>query len=617
MKQTSRIFLLIAVWIPSFFVEIPEVWAQVFSKPDSNRIYKELKIESKRSKFTAWLFQTIIVERREPQPARNVKAVKEVDPFAGQQGKIIRTLRIKVLDPFGQSVNDTARRSGNRFERYGNNIHVTSKTFLIRNQLLFRDGDSLNALDISESERILRQAPYITDARIYINPISKTNPSSKDSVDVTVWVQDQWSIIPESAFDPTAPNLKITDKNFLGLGTSIRQELGYQFSDHSMVIRGQYGLFNLRKSFVSINLIYQLTRDVNSVGIHFDRPFFSPLTRWAGGFSAVRSSEYFYPYPDTLHVLHQFPLVYDVVDGWLGKSWQIENGQSELKRSTSLVAGLRVVHSEFHVRPVLETDVYQQNSNQTLFLASFGISRREFYKEKYLYRFGANEDVPIGFSFQATVGHQMNEWNGNLFYSGASASMGGFAQPFGYFAVQLGYGNFYNKINISRGLIRGNVNYFSNLGRVGKWSVRQFASISSVFGIDREPFEFVNLNGSQMYGFSSSTVKGKSKAILNLETVFYMPYNVLGFRLAPVLFIGLSKIGDTMQEVLNSRLFQAFSVGLLVRNENLVFNTFELSIGIYPYLPGGKDGIRLNPVSSYRLKVRDFALPRPEVLLYE
>jgi hypothetical protein len=92
---------------------------------------------------------------------------------------------------------------------------------------------------------------------------------------------------------------------------------------------------------------------------------------------------------------------------------------------------------------------------------------------------------------------------------------------------------------------------------------------------------------------------------------------VLGFRLAPVLFIGLGKIGDNFQEVLNSRLYQAFSVGLLVRNENLVFSTFELSIGIYPYLPGGKDGIRLNPVSSYQLKVSDFALPRPEVLLYE
>jgi hypothetical protein len=617
LKQTKRILLLIAVWIPSIFMGIQEVRAQNFPQTDSNRIYKELKVRSNRSKFTKWLFRTIIVERREPQPARDVKAVNEVDPFAGKQGKIIRTIRIKVLDPFGQSVNDTARRPGNRYEGYGNKAHVSSKAFLIRNQLLFREGDSLNALDISESERLLRQAPYITDARIYINLISRSNPSFKDTVDVTVWVQDQWSIIPESGFDPAAPNLQITDKNFLGLGTSIRQELGYRFSDNSMVIRGQYGLSNLRKSFVRTNLIYQVTRDVSAVGIHLDRPFFSPLTRWACGFSSVRTSEYFYPYPDTLHVLHQFPLVYDVVDGWLGKSWQIESGKSELKRSTSLVAGLRAVHTEYHVRPGHETDVYHQNSNQTLFLASFGISKREFYKEKYLYRFGANEDVPIGFSFQATAGHQMNEWTGNLFYSGASASMGGFIQPLGYFAVQLEYGNFYNKINISRGLIRENVNYFSNLGRVGKWSVRQFASLSSVFGIDREPYEFVNLNGSQMYGFSSSTVKGTSKAILNLETVFYIPYNVLGFRLAPVLFIGLGKIGDDLQGLLNSRLYQAFSAGLLVRNENLVFNTFELSIGIYPYLPGGKDGIRLNPVSSYRLKVRDFALPRPEVLLYE
>ena len=96
-----------------------------------------------------------------------------------------------------------------------------------------------------------------------------------------------------------------------------------------------------------------------------------------------------------------------------------------------------------------------------------------------------------------------------------------------------------------------------------------------------------------------------------------MPYNVLGFRFAPVLIIGLGKIGADVEEVLSSPIYPAFSIGLLVRNENLVFQTFELSIGIYPYQPGGgANWYRLNPVTSYRLKVRDFALPKPEVLGY-
>jgi hypothetical protein len=137
-----------------------------------------------------------------------------------------------------------------------------------------------------------------------------------------------------------------------------------------------------------------------------------------------------------------------------------------------------------------------------------------------------------------------------------------------------------------------------------------------LFGIDQAVYDFITLNGSALYGFNSNTIRGKSKAILNLETVVYMPYTLFGFRLAPVLFLGFGKIGNDMESLINSKIYQAVSFGLLVRNENLVLNTFELSIGFYPNIAGG-DPVRLLPISSYRLKVRDFALPRPEVLAFE
>ena len=76
-------------------------------------------------------------------------------------------------------------------------------------------------------------------------------------------------------------------------------------------------------------------------------------------------------------------------------------------------------------------------------------------------------------------------------------------------------------------------------------------------------------------------------------------------------------MGEGLSGVLNSRIFSAYSLGLMVRNENLVFNTFELSIGIYPYLPDGESGFRLNPINTYRLKIRDFALPKPEMVRYD
>ena len=583
---------------------------------DTLRIYKQMDKKSKRWAFTRWLFETIVVMPKPAPKTKKIKPVKLIKPFEAEEGKIIRKVYILVLDPFGYSVNDTARRPQSRLEKYANNVHVTSKKFLIKNQLLFNNGDSLDALAMAESERILRQAPYINDARILVKRLTRKQDPGRDSVDVWVYVQDLWSIFPESGFDPTQPNITLTDRNFLGLGTNIRQELRYKFSDNSVFVKGEYGIFNIRKLFLRTNLVYQFSKDLNQFGVQFERPFFSPLTRWAGGFSALRTATYFHQFEDTALVLRQFPVQFDIYDGWAGRSWQLNKGKSIQKRSTSIVAGLRIRQINFHQRPSAEIDPFFQNAGQTLLLGTVGISNRQFFKEKYLYRFGANEDVPIGYSFQIITGQQQKERSATQYYSGLSGAVGWYRKQVGYFALQLSYGNFYNKKALDKGVIRAGVNYFSNLVRYQAWAFRQFASIQSVFGLNRAAYEFIDLNGSQMYGFQSDVLKGKSKAILNLETVFYTPYNVFGFRVAPVFFMALGKIGDDFWGLMNSRIFQAYSIGLLVRNENLVFKTFELSIGIYPYLPGGKDAYRLNPVSSYTLRVRDFAIPKPELLEY-
>lgn len=616
--QTSRNpisclpFLLLVV----FFLSVSgETKAQ--EKTDSMWVYKKLDMSSRKHSFTRWLFETVVVMPKPNQKKRVRKSVRLVEPFIHQKGKIIRAINIKVFDPFGYSVNDTARKPESKLEQLGDNVHVKTKKFLIRNQLLFQNGDSLDPLAVSESERILRRVPYINDALITVQSVSKSKTRHEpDSVDILVLVQDIWSIIPESGLDPTRPNLDILDRNFLGLGTSIYQEMAYKFSDKSLYLKGEYGLFNFRKSFLQTNLIYTVSPMVNNLGIDFERPFFSPLTLWAGGFSAIRTATYFQRYPDSTLTSKQYPILFDKIDGWLGKSWQLKKGSAWNRRVTNVIAGGRIVQTNFLYRPKKEVDTFFQNTDQTLILLSLGISKRQFFKEKYLYRFGANEDVPIGFSIQALAGRQHRELQSTQYYSGLSFSVGNFNKNLGYFALQLSYGNFYNKSDFNRGVIKANIHYFSNLLISRKWALRQFASIQTTFGLNRAGFEYITLNGGQMYGFNSSTLKGQSKAILNLETVLYTPFNILGFRLAPVLFIGLGKIGDDFNGLINSRIFQAYTIGLLVRNENLVFKSFELSIGIYPYLPGGNDGYRLNPVTSYRWKVQDFDLPKPDVVLY-
>ncbi len=67
-----------------------------------------------------------------------------------------------------------------------------------------------------------------------------------------------------------------------------------------------------------------------------------------------------------------------------------------------------------------------------------------------------------------------------------------------------------------------------------------------------------------------------------------------------------------------NNLHEAYAVGLLIRNEHLVVNTFEISIGLYPYMPGyGNFTTKLNPISSYNVMARDFVVAKPELVSYQ
>jgi hypothetical protein len=105
--------------------------------------------------------------------------------------------------------------------------------------------------------------------------------------------------------------------------------------------------------------------------------------------------------------------------------------------------------------------------------------------------------------------------------------------------------------------------------------------------------------------------------VINSETVAYMPYNLAGFRMAPVFLAGLAMLGDPQHPLLQSRMYQGYSLGLMFRNENLLSSTFQFTFGFYPFLPDGQNDVfRYNPVGSFTLKVRGFYAPKPEFVGY-
>ena len=69
--------------------------------------------------------------------------------------------------------------------------------------------------------------------------------------------------------------------------------------------------------------------------------------------------------------------------------------------------------------------------------------------------------------------------------------------------------------------------------------------------------------------------------------------------------------------MLENKMFQSYGLGLQVKNDHLVFNTFQFTLGFYPYIPGRGTVFKTNPIKSYHFRFSDFAIDRPGILPFE
>lgn len=580
---------------------------------DSLKFYKKIKKFAYKRKLTKMAYDAVFVE---PKPLEYPKepASKEgkvVNPYLKYEHKIIRNIRIKVYDPFGYSVTDTVPRKINSLERAGNRAHVTTRKWIIINKLLFKENKPVNPLELSETERVLREARYINDVSIFITP----SATSMDSVDVNVTVVDKWPITIPFLVTDVFVNAKFRNYNLFGVGQTFEQFAEVR-RPNQLAFYGSYGIDNIDNTYITATLFYQTNKDITQTSISFDRGFYSPLAKWAGGVYLSKAWA-FYDYKDSLDEPKRANNDYISYDVWGAKSFKLTKDSTIFNQSTNLIAGGRYYATEYQRRPGSDIDPGHTILNSYGVVGNIGFAIQQYYKDKYIYRFGANEDVPEGIIIQYIYGGLKIESKKIRYYNGIEVARAKHFKGLGYLSATFGYGVFFNKHVANDVTIRYNLYYFSDLLKKGRWYFRQFLKYDYVHGENKISDERITISSDDLYGFNSGSLSGNTKMVLNSETVAYLPYNIIGFHLAPVITAGFGIIGSPEKHLVESSLYQSYTIGLMLRNENLLSSTFQFSFGMYPFFPdGGNYILKYNPIGSFTLRVRAFAVSKPSFISY-
>lgn len=572
-------------------------------KKDS--LYYKIEEFSDKRKVTKFLHRFIF--RREAD-STSVKSITEKLPQEAYNKRYIRNIRIETIDPFGYGSKDEKDKS-KWYDWFADHLHSTTRTSTVNNYLLFKEGEEYNAQKLYESERLMRAMPFINRVNISVSE----DTSSKDSIDVVVKVLDSWSLKPRVSYSGSKIGLGVTEENVLGLGHTFDFLYRNDSKEKQDYVLGSYTTYNLFGSYISAQILGERDFARNErINFNVRRDFFSPLTKWAGGFTF----EYFMR--NVLLPIEAdtaFPQVQIKVysqDLWGGYQIPVSSDPSEKVTSNIAVIG-RFQNYQYKDSPGI--DQYKYFSSYNSFLMSVGLINRRFSVQKNIFQYDLPEDIAYGNSVNLIAGGLSRNKEVNP-YLGVSASYGSFTK-LGYFTLKAQFGRFFNEDNENRESFRIDGTYFTNLMDWKFAKVRHFFSPTLALGNPQHNYSYkdrINLSASDEFPVYNADYIGTKKMVLRYQLQMFINKTWKNFHFSPYLTMAVGWLGMPDEKLLNTRANTKIGVGVLINNPFLVFNRIQISFTYYPRVPFDYNSVfdfnsnrnNLLPMNSFATEVPHF-----------
>ena len=350
-------------------------------------------------------FQASQAESPSPEP----EAVRD----SSTQEAVVGEIKLRKLNVFDLSNEE----ENNWLYRLANRLHIVTKDRVIRGQLLFEPGEQYDKRLIEETERILRQNPYLYDASI------ETTLRDNGTVDVAVTTKDVWTLGPDLSLSRKGGENKsrfgIEEQNLFGLGQSIRfnheenvdrRSNSFEFADR-----------HLGHSWVSAFLQIADNSDGETNQLSIVRPFYALDARWSAGGQALNDDG-----RDALYVLGAESAEYhrdrELFTAFVGWSKGLRDGWA--RRWTT---GVVYDDNQFSAVPVPVLPAAIPADRKLVYpFLSFELLQDEFEITSNRDQIGRQEDFLLGARLTGSIGWAAESFGADrdaLLYS-ATASRG-------------------------------------------------------------------------------------------------------------------------------------------------------------------------------------------------
>jgi len=251
------------------------------------------------------------------------------------------------------------------------------------------------------------------------------------------------------------------------------------------------------------------------------------------------------------------------------------------------------------------------------YIAGLTLVKSGYYRSNMIYSFGKTEDIPTGNLARLITGFETSIL-GSRYYTGIKLLSGEKINRDRFIYSWFESGGYWSEGRFNDGIISLGFDYISGLYQFGSHRLRSFISLSYKAGINRISVGELKVNSTEfLKTYRHFREQGHQRFGIRAETVIFTPYYLLGFRFAAYSFIEAAMIAPPGKFALSGYVYPALGLGLRIRNENLVFSTFQLGLTWYgrPDIKGRYLMFEFTDIPQVGLE--KFSIGAPEFTVYQ
>jgi hypothetical protein len=459
----------------------------------------------------------------------------ELDQNLGPyQGEVIGKLTIVRKNVF----DDEMPANPPFYYRWGNSLHIVTRDRVVRRELLFAVGDTLDLQRVLETERNLRAAGFIGEIEIV------AVPDSSGALELVVTTTDLWTTKAEIFLGVAGGNystgVAFTEANLLGLGKYI-QLLGQAGNDQdgyaiyyadSRLFGSRFGVNFLHSNFTySRGLSFGLSRPQYSLSVPFGISF---------GYSHFHDKPRLFSGGDEIFRYRQDEQIV-TADG------VYSIGQN---RRLNLSAGFDFDDTKYSAEWLnhpLDGIIPQ---DETYSFPSFGIGAAtiRYDIDRFLDAAGSPEDLTLGASFKSEFGRSDESFGADYIGNYQAASAHFLARPYrGVFIGGADKVTWWKRESRTE-LIRHR-SEFAVYYKPAETHLLTIHSLTDFAWRQKSVYQVVLGGGNGLRGYSFHEFAGNRLAMGNIEYRFYTPITILTVRLGAAVFFDIGHVWARSQKI--------------------------------------------------------------------